>query len=259
VREPLIVEAPAVPPLEPVEDPDRADPYVGHLAGYLLEDIIEHWTPAPKQVPTASLPAVAWDMSRAVVHEPEDPGHCATVKGTDGRKRCLWGVPGWNSDHGKAVLLAAVGYWEGARYAKNVDDLSCNDAAWRADPANSALIHLTGNCDGGRAHSIFQIWPRTGSASVSPINESCSKDAVSVRYTAARCALQILRMSMMHTGDLTGYTGETATRADTGDDDHRALVVGMGGASEGSWGGREKAMLRMEFARKALKKHPFTP
>jgi len=249
------LEAPPIPPLELPVDPDAEDLYLGHLAGYLLEDVMMNWTPAPKQVPAAFLPEVAWDIARAVVHEPEDPGHCATVKATDGRRRCLWGVPGWNSDHAKAVLLAAVGYWEGARYAKSVDDGSCNDPAWRADPANATLIHLTGNCDGGRAHSIFQIWPRVGSAHDSPINASCDKDAVAVRYTAARCALQILRMSMMQSSDLTGYTGETpppGTSASWKEQAIRPLDTG-----EGSW--RQKSTVRLEFARKALKKHPFLP
>jgi len=241
----------AIPALELEPDPDEHDEYMGHLAGWLLEDIIEHWTPAVKQVPAVFLPAVAYDVARAVVHEPEDPGHCGHIITSDGRKHCLWGVPGWNSDHAKAVLLAAVGYWEGARYAKSVDNGDCNDPAWRADPANAALIHIMGNCDGGRAHSIFQIWPRVGPASDSPINVSCDKDAVAVRYTAARCALQILRMSMMAKSDLTGYTGETPPLS-WKEQTMRSLDLDTG---EGSW--RQKSTVRLEFAKKALKKHPW--
>lgn len=250
---PVTVEAAPIPPLEVPADPDADDPYVIHLAEYLAGDVIGNWTPAVKQVPAVAPGEVAWDIARAVVHEPEDPGRCPTVKATDGRKRCLWGAAGWNSDHAKAVLLAAVGYWEGARYAKNVDDGSCNDPVWRADPANAPLIHITGNCDGGRAHSIFQIWPRVGSVHDSPINASCDKDAVAVRYTAARCALQILRMSMMQSGDLTGYTGEQPPLS-WKEQAMRSLGLDTG---EGSW--KQKATVRLEFARKALKKHPFVP
>jgi hypothetical protein len=247
-EEALVAPAP-IPELLFAPDPDTDDVYVIRLGQYLADDIIENWTPAVKQVPSVPPGEVAWDIARAVVHEPEDPGHCATVTGADGRKRCLWAAPGWNSDHAKAVLVAAVGYWEGARYAADVDNLNCNSADWRKDPANAPLIHIMGNCDGGRAWSIFQVWPRVGSAHESPINESCSKDAVAVRYTAARCALQILRMSMMAKGDLTGYTGETQPRGETGDE--RPMI----GAGETSW--KQKATVRLEFARKALKKHPF--
>jgi hypothetical protein len=245
---PTTAEPPPIPPLELPVDPDSGDPYVIHLAEYLAGDIIENWTPAVRQVPAVPPGVVAWDVARAVVHEPQDPGHCATFTATDGRKRCLWDVPGWNSDHAKAVLLAAVGYWEGARYAADVDNGNCNRIDWRQDPANATLIHIMGNCDGGRAHSLWQIWPRVGPAHDSPINASCDKDAVAVRYTAARCALQILRMSMMATKDLTGYTGETAPSWK--EDAIRPLDT-----TEGSW--KQKATVRLEFARKALKKHPF--
>lgn len=225
-------ESAPIPALEVPEDPDTKDPYVASLADYLTDDIISHWTPAVRQVPSVSPLTVAWDVARAVAHEADDPGHCGLMPSDDGRQRCLWGVPGWNSDHAKAVLLAAVAYWEGARYAQAVNDGSCNDAGWRADPANAPLIHMMGNCDHGRAHSLWQIWPRVGASSASPINESCSLDAVSTRYGAARCALQLLRMSMMAKGDLTAYTGESGWDV-------------------------TKATLRLEFARKALKKHPF--
>ncbi len=244
-------EAP-IPPLQFEPDPDSTDPYLLNLASYLDDEVIGHWTAAVKQVPAVDPADVAWDVARAVVHEADDGGHCAVAKGSDGRRRCLWGIPEWNADHAKAVLLAAVGYWEGARYARNVDDGSCNDPVWRADPANAPLMHITGNCDGGRAHSIFQIWPRKGPASESPLNVACDKDAVAVRYTAARCALQILRMSMMQSGDLTAYTGEQPPASSWKEETMRALDTG-----EGSW--KQKATVRLEFARKALRKHPFHP
>jgi hypothetical protein len=55
-------------------------------------------------------------------------------------------------------------------------------------------------------------------------------------------------MSMMATKDLTGYTGETAPSWK--EDAIRPLDT-----TEGSW--KQKATVRLEFARKALKKHPF--
>lgn len=228
-----------IPPLEVEQRLVDSDQYVAQLSRYALETM-NRWTHAVSVVPTAPYEDVADDLAEAVATEVDDPGHCPAVIGSDHRRRCVWiadetkGSVLWNRDSAKVALLAGVGYWEGARYAANVDNCDCNSAAWRADPANAPLIHITGNCDGGRAWSIFQVWPRVGDASESPINVSCSKDMVAVRSTAARCALQILRMSMMGTGDLTGYTGESPM------------------------GDHPKATIRLEFARKALKKHPFT-
>ena len=54
-------------------------------------------------------------------------------------------------------MLAALGYFEGARYAAYVDDCRTDSQAWRASEEGKKLTHVGGNSDGGRAHTIFQI------------------------------------------------------------------------------------------------------
>ena len=132
------------------------------------------------------------------------------------------------SDPGDAVLLASLGYFEGARYAQYVDDGSCNDAKWVKSPEGARLMHW-GPCDHGLAHSIWQIHPQDDRSS--PTHGLCSTSAVSTRVGAARCALDMAHRSIAATGNLSYYTGE--------------------------WGElHPKADERLGFAKRALKKHP---
>jgi hypothetical protein len=68
----------------------------------------------------------------------------------------------------------------------------------------------------------------------SPLYALCNAAVVdSGRLPAARCALAIAGRSMKSTGDLSNYTGEF-------------------------WGEHPKADLRLDFATRAVVKHPFT-
>jgi hypothetical protein len=225
--------APASPAPEPVVVSDTKDSARHeHLRAYTL-DVMNGWSHAVPSMPVADYGDVASDLSMAVIMEPDDGQHCGLMPAADGFRRCLWGVPGWNSDHAKTVLLAALGYWEGARYAAYVDDGRCDDKAWRNDPVNSRMVHLGGNCDNGHAMSLWQIHPIVDQAS--SLHALCSPEIVSgSRLGAARCALALARMSMASYGNLVGYTGEPIW-------DHT------------------KADKRLDFAQTALTKHPFTP
>ena len=131
------------------------------------------------------------------------------------------------SDPSDAVLLASLGYFEGVRYAQYVDEYRCNDPAWVKSPEGARLTHW-GTCDHGIARSFWQIHPQDDRSSVT--HGLCSTEAISTRIGAARCALDIAHRSIAATGNLSYYTGE--------------------------WSGpHPKANERLEFAKRALKKH----
>jgi hypothetical protein len=186
---PTQVPADPVAPLEPVFDP--------RVASYLLT-VMTDWPPAMQTVPSVSYKDVAESIATATSN-PED-----------------------------AVLLAALGYFEGARYAQYVDDQSCNDSAWVKSPEGVRLTHW-GTCDHRVARSIWQIHPQDDR--ISPTHGLCSTAAISTRVGAARCALTIAHRSLAATGNLSYYTGEW-------------------------YGPHPLADQRLEFAKRALKKHP---
>ena len=236
---PAIVEAPtalapepsAVPVPAPVEGDTRDNARREHLREYTL-DVMNGWTHAVPSMPVADYGDVASDLAMAVIMEPDDGQHCKLMASADGFRRCAWNVPGWDSDHAKTTLLAALGYFEGARYAAYVDEGKCNDDAWRATPEGAHLMHMGGDCDHKHAHSLFQIHPVEDKDS--PLYELCNATAVdSGRLPAARCALAIAGRSLKHTGDLSDYTGEF-------------------------WGEHPKATQRLDFAAHALARRPFT-
>ena len=214
--------APAAEPIRPTEAPVK--PPLSPLATYTLE-IMKSWPHAMPQVPTADYESIATDIA-AVAGTPEN-----------------------------AVLLAAIGYWEGARYAAYVDDGRCD--TWmaeaqahgrrRADPKTGIFTRVAdktilpreaqrllayGDCDGGKAATIFQIHPVENRAA--PIHADCSLEVITAsRRNAAKCALEMAEQSVRLTGDLSSYTGE--------------------------WGADKhpKAVERLSFAKNAMKKHPF--
>ena len=201
-----------------------------HLRAYVL-DVMNGWTHAVSSMPVADYDDVASDIATAVIAEPDDGQHCGLMPSVDGFRRCLWGVPSWDSDHAKATLLAALGYWEGARYAAYVDEYKCQDPVWRASPEGQKLMHLGGDCDHKLARSLFQIHPIEDKES--PLYALCNAAAIeSGRLPAARCALELAGRSMKSTGNLSNYTGEF-------------------------WGEHPKADQRSDFAKTALSKHPF--
>jgi hypothetical protein len=185
-----------VPPLEPTFDPAIAD---------YLTVVMTDWPPPAREVAGVPHRAVAESIA-SVTSDPRD-----------------------------AVLLAGLGYIEGARYAVYVDSLACNDHAWVLSAEGQRLSHY-GTCDRGptdrvgRAHSIWQIHPQDDHAST--LHTLCRTEEVdSSREAAARCALAIAKGSLRETGSLAWYTGE--------------------------WNGEHpKADVRLEFVRRALRKHP---
>jgi hypothetical protein len=177
------------------------DPKLVSMTRYLEADVMGSWAHAVKDLPTADYHDVATDIASVVDH------------------------------HEDGVLLAALGYWEGARYAAYVDDGRCNDPAWRTSAEGRWFMVRWGDCDGGNAHSLWQIHPIIDPSS--RLYASCSLQAISDRRGAARCALEIARASMTASSNLCGYTGEFEEI------------------------GCPKAEQRLTFTLEALAKHPF--
>lgn len=190
---------------------NERDVQLRDLKAYVLE-VMNGWAPSVS-LPAVSYEDVAEDIALAAMYDSiEDHG-------------------GWNGPPGRAVLLAALAYWEGARYAAYVDAGLCNSPAWRASSEGAKLIHVGGNCDGGRAHSLWQIHPIADTTS--PLYELCNVEAVDgSRVAAARCAFTIAWRSLTATGSLVEYTGEWSFE-------------------------HPKADVRLKFAEKALRVHPF--
>jgi hypothetical protein len=215
-----------IPPLEPSIDPETAG-----LWQYLLSAMGD-WPKA--HIQAAAYEDVALSIAEAVLRSP------ATG----------WPSP-WNTPEARAVLLASLGYFEGARYASYVDDGRCNRmmrAAWDAAPEEStgvrslftgrmlthkahpnlsvlsaedrALLNKYGTCDNGIAYSIFQIHAA---------DLRLSTAALADREKAAEAALAIAKRSIR--AGLCGYSGE-------------------------AWPECPKAHLRLSFALEALRRHP---
>jgi hypothetical protein len=206
-REPAVLVAPvasaAAPTAAAVETaaPDPVDLAVESRTAYVL-DAMGRW-PRAVAFPAADYGGVALDVATAAA-TPED-----------------------------GVLLAGLGYFEGARFAAYVDDGRCNDPAWRSSPEGQRAMRVGGDCDGGHAHSIFQIHPVVDRTS--RFYDLCNADAVDgSRLGAARCALALAKSSLSTFGNLAGYTGEPAW-------DH------------------PKADARLSFARAAVARHPYGP
>ena len=194
------VAAAPVAPVAVAASPPATDPNVDARTAWTL-DLMSSWPHAATQVPTADYASVARDI--AVASDSSDD----------------------------AAMLAGLAYWEGARYARTVDEQFCNDPAWRHTAEGRRSMHITGDCDGGYARSLWQIHPIVDRAS--RLFDACNVEAVTrSRLDAARCALAISRSSMQATGDLSGYSGEP------------------------TWN-HPKADLRLTFIRRAIAKHPF--
>jgi hypothetical protein len=201
---PLVVEtvAPTAPtgvtavqPAAPTAPPDP-------LIEYTLS-IMRGWTPALPNMPTVPYEDVAASIVSAA-STPQD-----------------------------AALLAALAYWEGARYAAYVDDGRCHDPAWRATPEGITLMHQGGDCDSNKAWTLWQIRPVEDRRAA--LYTICSLGAITAsRDAAARCALEIAHSSLKAVGSLANYTGEW-------------------------WGPHPAADKRWNFAQAALAKRPFKP
>jgi hypothetical protein len=191
------------------------------------------WPKGSRELQAVDLNDMATDIATAVLLEPmtilATGRSCDKVHGSD---RCFW-PDGWSSDGDKAVLLAAIAYYEGSRFSAYVDDGRCNDKAWRKDPANARTMKLGGDCDGGHAHSLWQIHAiKAVRGSADHLEAICGIEHIDGRFEAARCALEIARRSMSERGNLSWYAGESAYV-------------------------HPKADERLKFARKAVHEHPF--
>lgn len=212
--------------LDPLPEP------VATLAA-AIETKIAKWSPAvvPHLMPEEVAATIAW----AVIEE-DCGGEPKFTLPLDGRKRCVW-AEGWNSDLRKAMLLAALAYYEGARFARYVDEGRCHDwmhLVYNHEPLpDDAYVEIGGkrldllkfgNCDGGRAWSLWQIRPD------SLERPKLEGPELRDRSYAASIALGIVRLSMRDRGDLCDYTGENPA------------------------GGCPKARERLDFAAKAFKR-----
>jgi hypothetical protein len=177
---------------------DDAPPAIGEveLAGYLY-GIIRTWSGPAKPVEQIDLHELAADIARVAYLNP----------------------PAWPTDtnrHRTVLLLATLAYFEGARFASYVDSGDCNEwmhEAWKhswrrggrfipginALPRAEQRLLAFGNCDGGRAHSLFQIHPEDAHVSAEELRD---------RVRAATVALDIARRSLAMNGTLSGYSGE---------------------------------------------------
>jgi hypothetical protein len=133
--------------------------------------------------------------------------------------------PAFDGDESRArtaLLLAAVADYEGAHYRDYVDRGMCNDPAWRATEKGRVTM-LQGDCDGGIAHSLWQIHPEFGGLVLLDDDREWThsweaKGAVPIlgrnlvedRKLAARVALHMMRRSLRSHAGLCLFTGEQA-------------------------------------------------
>lgn len=211
---PQAVELPIVVPA-PVLRLESTASTVAHddpLVSYLLA-VMSDWPPALPAVPAVPYRDVAESIA------------IATAGNDNAQERSR-----------DAVLLAALAYWEGARYAQYVDQLRCNDPEWVKSSEGSRLTHW-GNCDrhkgeaAGEAFTLWQIHPIVDRDA--PLYGACNQKVITQsRSDAAACALEIAHRSMRRIGSLSDYTGE--------------------------WTGPHPlANERWNFAQRALQTHPF--
>ena len=185
------------------------------FAGYILEAI--NSAAKPDQY-TASYEDVANDIA-TVVLDPKEP-------------------PIWKSDKSKArtaIMLVSLAYNE-TRFRAYTDDGRCNSSKWRKSSEGSKLMKISGECDGGLAHSMWQIHTGLDGIVVVPTNYGdddpfahdidkrewcysyqCSdKDGTLItptqmsedRKNAIRIALHMARRSIRKGVKLCQYTGE---------------------------------------------------
>jgi hypothetical protein len=241
---PVVELAPLPVPEVPAPVVAEIDPRLAALTHYTLT-VMESWQHA-KGVDAVDYPTLAGDIA-AVALAAKAPA-----------------VPGDGDRHRTAVLLAALAYYEGARFAAYVDDGRCDDwmhEAWkhgievqtggvsvfshkpltrlvpdrRVLPAEAQKILAFGDCDGGAATSLWQIHSMTVTDDLTGEKEQMTEDKLRDRRYAISMALMLARRAM-HSDNLSGYTGENCA---------------IDGCS--------KANARLDFAKAAWKKHPYDP
>jgi hypothetical protein len=146
----------------------------------------------------------------------------------------------WKNDKTKArtaIMMVGIAYHE-TNYRAYVDDGRCNDPEWRKSEEGAKMMRISGNCDGGIAHSMWQVHTSTDGIVVMPANyDDSSKDTdkrewcyafemkenrcatdegkliapkemASDRQAAIRVALHMARRSIRRGVKLCQYTGE---------------------------------------------------
>lgn len=193
--------------LEPKEDP-RLEPLTSYF-----ETAMNTWAKPDKL--SADYHSIATDVATVVLAED----------------------PIWDSDTNRyrtGLVLLGIGFWE-SRYRTYVDDGSCNK--WVngvGAPKEIAQLIQGGNCDGGWAHSIFQIHPMKWFDG-KKFTEYTGKMLLADRKTAVKAALLIARRSIRNGAGLCWYTGEGA-----------------------DGGGCPKGVTRLNTGVDYAKKHPFS-
>jgi hypothetical protein len=172
---PIVMDGPT--PIPPLEGDAVA------ITAEKIRAVIASW-PSPYGIPQADLGEVAYTIARVA----SDESDAKTA----------------------ASLLMSLGFFEGAHFAKYVDDGTCNRlqtkrvlvdgrrqtvvARQLSDEERALLAY--GNCDHGDAYSLWQVHARDGMPAA----------ALFDRDYAARAALTIARRDMT----LCAYTGEAA-------------------------------------------------
>jgi hypothetical protein len=114
-------------------------------------------------------------------------------------------APIWKDDNdGRHTgrLAMCVAFYE-SRFRGYVDDGLCNDPAWRASPEGRRRMRLGGDCDGGRAHTVWQMH-----------NFPAEHPHAGGWYLdAPGMAIERMRYSIQNGMGLRGYTGETSPDA----------------------------------------------
>ena len=182
------------------------------LRDYVL-GAMNSWPHAVEEVPAVEYKKLAEDIATAAMMD----------------------APAWSADvdrHRSGTLLAAIGYWEGARFAAYVDSGKCNDPEWRR---TNKIVHY-GDCDHGKAVGLGQVWPTGENLEGTNIPET-KENVLADRVFAFRVILEKARRSIRAGVGLCHYSGEDPASED----------------------GCPKADARLHFAERYWTKHPFQP
>jgi len=174
----------------PAEDEEDDDGRLESLTEY-FEDAMTSWARPDKL--SADYHSIASDMASVVVAED----------------------PIWVSDTSRArtgIMLLGIAFWE-SRYFSYVDNGSCNKYVnGRGAPKEIRRLIQSGNCDGGWAHSMWQVHPMKWYVGNGQYEEFSGEKLLD-RKTAIHAALLIARRSIRSTNGLCWYTGEGADGA----------------------------------------------
>jgi hypothetical protein len=198
-------------PVQPEATSEKKDnAKVGQLADYLLTAMKSAVSPIPGR--SASYEDIAHDIA-TVVLDPTEP-------------------PMWKDDSTKArtaTMMVSIGFHE-TSFLAYVDDGRCNDRKWRASEEGRKTMGWSGFCDGGLAHSIWQVHPDRGGIYTIPANYDDTREINKQEWTyadqepddgtlvtpegmlnrqsACRVALHIARRSIRSHARLCQFTGE---------------------------------------------------